>query len=121
MFAGNLKIKRALIAAFLLTSLAGIWPTPSAVGQSSAASKSQNLDPGGSSTFRPVSGPERDQVPGGGLLIVAYGVVWLLLLAYVVRIGRIQTKMQGDLQRLERELASVEESAQRQADKKRNT
>ena len=52
------------------------------------------------SAFRAVSGPEAEQVPGGTLLIAAYGVIWVLVLGWFWRLGRLQARTRDDLERL---------------------
>jgi hypothetical protein len=51
-------------------------------------------------SFQAVEGPTAEQVPGGTLLIAAYAVVLVLLVAYVGRLGSLQRKNQNELARL---------------------
>ena len=55
--------------------------------------------------FRAVTGPDAEQVPGGMLLIAAYAVVWLLVFAYFLRLGKQQARLATDVSRLEQSLA----------------
>ena len=51
--------------------------------------------------FRTSAGPQVDRVPGGKLLIGAYGLAWLAILAFMwFRIDRQQKRATGELQRL---------------------
>lgn len=52
------------------------------------------------SAFRAVSGPQVDRVPGGKLLIAAYGVAWVLVLAYLWRLGKLHAANASELERL---------------------
>lgn len=52
------------------------------------------------SAFRSVSGPQVDNVPGGTLLIAAYGVAWVLVLGYLWRLGSLHTANAKELERL---------------------
>ncbi len=56
--------------------------------------------------FRPGLGEEaREHVPGGRLLVMAYGAILLLLGGYVAFVGRRAAKLDEDLRRLEDDLA----------------
>jgi CcmD family protein len=56
-------------------------------------------------SFQAVQGAVREDVPGGPLLVAAYGAIWVLMLLYVVRLVRLQQRAQSDVARLERVLA----------------
>ncbi len=56
------------------------------------------------SAFRAVSGPQVESVPGGALLIGAYGAAWVLMLGFFWRVGRLHAQNQSQLERLEAEL-----------------
>ncbi|MBC7172646.1 MAG: hypothetical protein H5U40_09480 [Polyangiaceae bacterium] len=58
-----------------------------------------------STTFRAVSGPEQESVPGGGLLVGAYGLVFGLTLLYVIRLARFARGNDERIARLEALLA----------------
>ncbi|MGB0680223.1 MAG: CcmD family protein [Polyangiales bacterium] len=57
-----------------------------------------------STTFQAVEGPREAEVSGGALLLAAYGVVWLLLLLFVWRLGRLQRRLGRELHRLQTDL-----------------
>ncbi len=48
--------------------------------------------------------PLEDQLPAAPLLIAAYAFVWVAVLFYIVSIARRLATVQGELQRLERNL-----------------
>jgi hypothetical protein len=51
-------------------------------------------------SFQAVEGPQKESVPGGPLLLGAYGFVLLALVAYVVRLGLMQRKTSAEFERL---------------------
>ncbi|MCA9531378.1 MAG: hypothetical protein KC543_14715 [Myxococcales bacterium] len=53
-----------------------------------------------STQFVAVRGPQTEHVPGGALLIIAYGIVFVLLLLYVLRLFRLQAKTDETLAQL---------------------
>ncbi len=73
------------------------------------AEESEDVDPEDrASAFRAVSGPQIDQVPGGTLLVIAYGVIFALLLGYLWRLGALHAKNAVALERLETSLRQDE-------------
>jgi hypothetical protein len=61
----------------------------------------QDAAAGRSTAFQAVQGARaEDNVPGGKLLISAYGVVLVLLVGYVLRLGLLQRKTSADVARL---------------------
>ena len=71
------------------------------------AALAQPPDGDRATTFQRVEGPVTEDVPGGALLVGAYGVAWALILLYVLRLGMLQTRVARDVERLERSLAST--------------
>ena len=69
----------------------------------SAASAQTRDDPGTdrATEFRAVQGAVREDVPGGPLLVAAYGVAWTVVLLYVLRLGLLHTGLRKDIDRLE--------------------
>jgi hypothetical protein len=57
-----------------------------------------------SATFQAVSGAQQEDVPGGPLLVAAYGTVLALVLGYVVYLGSLTSGASRDLDRLEKAL-----------------
>jgi CcmD family protein len=48
--------------------------------------------------------PPEEQLPAAPLLVAAYAFVWVAVLLYIVSVARRLTAVQGELQRLERNL-----------------
>ncbi len=86
-------------------SLAAAQDTPSV----EASGSSVDAESDRAQAFRAMTGPATEDVPGGVLLIGAYGLVWLFVLMLVLRIGSVGRKVTRDLTRLERLLADTEE------------
>ena len=53
-----------------------------------------------SQQFRPVEGAPQDEVSGLGMMVAGYIVVWLLMLAFVMRMGLLHRKVERGLARL---------------------
>jgi CcmD family protein len=60
-------------------------------------------------SFQAVEGAVQEDVPGGPLLLLGYGVLWVALLLYLIRLARQQQVLQRDLNRLERALGSAKD------------
>lgn len=65
--------------------------------------------------FVAVTGPQRESVPGGVLLVAAYGLVWLILFGVVFRTAMVQSSAVKDLARLEGVLAAKTAAAKQDA------
>ena len=65
----------------------------------------QAADEERSTSFQAVQGAVKEDVPGGPLLVGAYALIWLGVLAYVVRLVRLQRRAESDLARLEQLLS----------------
>jgi CcmD family protein len=85
-----------ILGAWLLTAGAAVAAEP-VHAQDAAEERAQS--------FQAVEGAVKEDVPGGPLLVAAYGAIWVLLLLYVIRLVRMQQRAQSDLQRLEQALA----------------
>jgi hypothetical protein len=101
---GPLTSSFALLALFFVSSLS-LVPLftsplraddvdPSAVREEAAESRS--------ATFEAVTGAQQEDVPGGPLLVAAYGAVLVLVLGYVLYLGGLTAGASRDLERLER-------------------
>jgi hypothetical protein len=75
------------------------------LSSASAQVRAQGAEEERSQAFKPVEGAVKEDVPGGPLLVAAYGVLWLFLLGYGFRLIRLQQRAEADVQRLERALA----------------
>ena len=94
------------LAAFALLMILGA--SSAVVAQRRDAGAGASEDPDGRATsFQAVTGPTREDVPGGTLLIAAYGVAWLLVIAYVGRLALASSRTASDLARLERALGKA--------------
>jgi len=63
-------------------------------------------------TFEAVSGAVKEDVPGGPLLVAAYGLIWLAVFAYVFRLVRLQRGADENLARLQQDLAKATKQAE---------
>ena len=79
----------ALLAFVALSALLG---SPSVKAEDVAESRA--------AAFQAVEGSRGEQVPGGPLMVSAYGVVMVLLLGYVARLGLLQRKTAAEVERL---------------------
>lgn len=55
--------------------------------------------------FQAVEGAVKEDVPGGPLLVGAYGLIWLVVFGYLVRLVRLQSHTEAEVARLDRALA----------------
>lgn len=88
----------ALSSASLVVSAQADDVDPDAVENRDDAATSR------SATFQAVSGAQQEDVPGGPLLVAAYGTVLALVLGYVVYLGSLTSGASRDLDRLEKAL-----------------
>jgi len=51
-------------------------------------------------SFQNVTGPQVEDVPGGALLIGAYGVAWFLVVAYLWRLAGLSRRTAADVDAL---------------------
>lgn len=58
--------------------------------------------------FRSVTGPEVEQVPGGALLLGAYGFAWIATLLFFGRVHRMSSATASELDRLRKTVESLE-------------
>lgn len=66
----------------------------------------QPAPPAATDEFVPISQlPPQDQLPAAPLLIGAYAFVWVALFGYLLSVGRRLTKVQGEVKRLEADIA----------------
>jgi hypothetical protein len=74
---------------------------------SAALVRAQEPGEGRAQSFRAVEGAVKEDVPGGPLLVTAYALILATLIAYVLRLARLQGRAQTDLARLERALGAA--------------
>jgi CcmD family protein len=88
---------RARVAAWLLgISLVGAAPLAAQEGADDRAA-----------SFEAVTGAVREDVPGGPLLVAAYALIWVAVLAYVYRLVRLHKHVDENLVRLQQDLAKA--------------
>ena len=75
----------------------------------------ESAQEGRAQTFEAVSGPVKEDVPGGPLLVAAYALTWIVVFGYVFRIVRLQRSADENLARLQQDL---EKAAKRAASPK---
>jgi CcmD family protein len=101
-----------------IAALVGVWLcSPSSVWAQQPRTADEAAQEKGSgesraAAFRAVEGSQQEEIPGGPLLIGAYGLAWLLLLVFVVRIGRMQSSTAREIERLERSLGAAGQSGE---------
>ncbi|MFZ1864432.1 MAG: CcmD family protein [Polyangiales bacterium] len=104
---------QALLAALLLGCTWFVIPTASA--QDGAAGSEVSSETGETpaeeraTQFVGVTGPEAENIPGGGLLLAAYAVVWILIFLYLLRMRGLQRQTAEELERLSAELRASKE------------
>lgn len=93
----------ALIACTFVLSVNALAFTPAAFADDidPAVANTQNAGESRATEFRAVSGGQGEDVPGGGLLIAAYATVLVIVLGYVVYLGRLTAGTHRDLDRLQ--------------------
>jgi hypothetical protein len=95
-----------LLAAFCLASWSGPVAECARAQQDEAADASPRPASDSRGTaFRAVPGAAVEQTSGLLLVVAAYGLIWFLLLAYVLRLARLQAVSEREQRRLERLLA----------------
>ncbi|MBX7192884.1 MAG: hypothetical protein K1X94_12540 [Sandaracinaceae bacterium] len=97
-----MRLNRSLLAA----SLAGVLfclASPVLVAHADVVEPDDAAE-SRSATFEAVSGAQQEDVPGGPLLVAAYGAVLVLMLGYVLYLGSLTAGASRDLERLERAL-----------------
>ncbi len=114
----NVPNTKYLALALTLTAFWGASSVTSIASKQSGTAYAQPSEEGSSSdatapaadraaSFRAVQGPQAEQVPGGMLLVVAYGLIWVLLLLFVIRLGRKHAATSAELERLSRVLEAA--------------
>lgn len=97
-----MKTIRALALASVL--FAGFAPAGIALAQDGGGGGRETPAESRATAFQAVQGPTTEDVPGGPLLIGAYGTILVLLLGYVGWLARLQSTTARDLDRLQKAL-----------------
>ena len=93
----NSFLRRVLFCVVAFTSAPWLAaPTAFAQEPDAAADRAQS--------FQAVQGAIKEDVPGGPLLVYAYGLIWLVVLLYVVRLAKLQQHNRRELERLSKVL-----------------
>lgn len=87
-----------------------VWAAPVLAQEPPPRANAQDAATDRAESFQAVEGAVKEDVPGGTLLVVGYGVLWVALLLYLVRLARLQQGLQRDLVRLERALGKMPEA-----------
>ena len=58
-------------------------------------------------SFKAVQGAVKEDVPGGPLLVWAYGLILLLVVGYLVRLVRMQQRSEREIARLAQQLSKA--------------
>jgi len=97
-------LSSALVAAALFASSA-----PAVVVLAQDEESGEEIDPAAerAQTFEAAEeGAQTENIPGGLLMVAAYGIIWLLVLGYTVSLGFRQARTAAELARLREDLAA---------------
>lgn len=103
--------------AFVRGAILALWLGAGSLGGLSvgvpgvAAAQDEDAAEERAMAFEASEGAQTENIPGGALMIAAYGVVWWLVLGYVVHLGFQQSSTSQDIERLRRDLKAAEENA----------
>jgi hypothetical protein len=99
--------------AFWLALTAAVWlqaaVSQRVQAQEAADDPSKDAAESRATSFQAVEGSQKDEVPGGGLMVGAYAFVLLVLVGYVGRLGALQSKTARELERLTRAIERARE------------
>jgi hypothetical protein len=90
-------MKQLIAALALAFALTGATFAQEAEGDPSAEESSPEDR---ETSFQNVTGPQVEDVPGGALLIGAYGVAWFLVVAYLWRLAALSRRTAADVDAL---------------------
>ena len=88
-----------------------LWLAAPVYAYAQEAADDPSKDPAESraTSFQAVEGSQKDEVPGGGLMVAAYAFVMVVLVGYVARLGSLQGKTARELERLTRVIEHTKE------------
>jgi CcmD family protein len=82
-------------------------PTLMQAAQPDSASQPRTAPPAAQNEYVPLSElPPDEQLPAVPLVFIAYGLIWLAVLVYVITIWRRQSAVEKELEVLKRQLRS---------------
>ena len=84
-------------------------PDTAAAGDTSSAGTSEDPAEERATQFVGVEGADAERIPGGTLLLIAYGIVWLFLFLYLRRLRGLQRQTANEIARLTAKLQSPSE------------
>jgi CcmD family protein len=100
------KVLARLALAWCVLSLLGV-ASREARGQQAPPASPRPAPPAAQDEYVPLSElPPDEQLPAVPLVFIAYGLIWLAVLVYVVTIWRRQTAVEKELEALKRQLRS---------------
>ena len=91
-----------LAALFILPVAALATPADAQTEEADAEPDSRNAG------CRSVSGPQVEQVPGGALLLGAYGFAWVAALLFFMRVHKLSSSTNEEIARLRLAVESLE-------------
>ncbi len=100
------ELRMGAVALMLVVSLGMTAGRVQAQQEEATATAPDQGASGRATAFRAVSGARTEQVSGLQLMVAAYGLIWFLVLAYVVRLAALQAASEREQRRLERLLAT---------------
>lgn len=92
---------------FVFAFVAWAWLAPSLVSSPNKAFAQDDAAEERAASFQATSGAVKEDVAGGPLLVAAYAFVWLAVLGYVFRLGRLQAGTDARLATLEHAVAKA--------------
>lgn len=98
---------RAWALALFLGSIGALSAVPLASAQDASGQNASGREDAAESraaTFEAAQGAQTEDIPGGALLIAAYGVIFLLLLGFVGTIAARQARTQRELAQLRQDI-----------------
>ncbi len=89
---------KQLVIAFTF-ALTAVVAAP-VLAQEAEPTEAEASPEGRETSFQNVTGPQVEDVPGGALMLGAYGVAWFLVLAYVLRLAALNRRTAGEVDAL---------------------
>ena len=93
-----MRLHRSLLLSLVLFGFVAV----AAAQDQGSADGAQDAAESRSTSFQAVEGAQGEQIPGGPLVVGAYGFVLVLIIAYVARLARMQAQTTAEVERLTR-------------------
>jgi CcmD family protein len=71
------------------------------------STQAQSASQDRATSFEAVTGPAKEDVAGGPLLLAAYAIVWLVVFGYVFHLVRLHRGVEDNLTRVERAVGAA--------------